>query len=220
MIENSILRYFEGKCGGMFPHLATITSLCIQGGVKKEWGIEETYPRASPLTLTGITKGLKNRGKGREKETLARKRNERSTEIEQWESQALMQPEVQRNQYPISNKLPDQRQNHNEQAECSRKDCNNGELMGMLMSTRQEMKARDDQLRTQLQLREEYFDADLKRRDQNLEDALRKRDEEWRLEIEKNDQEWRAIFRDKDNALKASMDSKDNKCKNILEHYK
>ena len=69
MIENSILSYFEGKCRGMIPHPATITSICIQGGVKKEWGIEETYPRASLLTLTSITKGPKNRGKGREKET-------------------------------------------------------------------------------------------------------------------------------------------------------
>ena len=93
MIENSILSYFEGKCRGMIPHPATITNLCIQGGVKKEWGIEETYPRASPLTLTGITKGPKNRGKGREKEIEARKRNEGCTEIEQWESQAPMQPE-------------------------------------------------------------------------------------------------------------------------------
>ena len=69
MIENSILSYFEDKCRGMIPHPATITSLCIQGGVKKEWGIEETYPRASPLTLTGITKGPKNKGNGKEKET-------------------------------------------------------------------------------------------------------------------------------------------------------
>ena len=73
MIENSILSYYAGKCRGMIPHPATITSLCIQGGVKKEWGIEETYPRASPLTLTGITKGLKNRGKSREKDAKARK---------------------------------------------------------------------------------------------------------------------------------------------------
>ena len=73
MIENSILSYFEGKCRGMIPHLATKTSLCIQGGVKKKWGIEETYPRASPLNLTGITKWPKNRGKGREKETKAKK---------------------------------------------------------------------------------------------------------------------------------------------------
>ena len=137
MIENSILSYFEGKCRGMIPHPTTITSLCIQGGVKKEWGIEETYPRASPLTLTGITKGLKNRGKGREKETEAKKKKEKNegcTEIEQWESQDPMQPEVKRNQDPIRNTLPKQRQNHNEQAECSRQDCSNGELMGMLMS--------------------------------------------------------------------------------------
>ena len=36
MIENSILSYFESNCRGMIPHPATITSLCIQGGVKKE----------------------------------------------------------------------------------------------------------------------------------------------------------------------------------------
>ena len=69
IIENSILGYFESKCRGMIPHPATITSLCIQGGVKEEWGIEETYLRASPLTLTSITKGPKNRGKGKEEET-------------------------------------------------------------------------------------------------------------------------------------------------------
>ena len=67
IIKNSILGYVESKCRGMIPHSATITSLCIQGGVKEEWGIEETYPRASPLTLTGITKGPKNRGKGKKK---------------------------------------------------------------------------------------------------------------------------------------------------------
>ena len=131
-----------------------------------------------------------------------------------------MQPEVQRNQGPITNTLPEQRQNHNEQAECSKKDCNNGDLMGMLMSMQQEMKARDDQLRTQLQLREEYFDVEIKRRDRNLEDALRKMDEEWRSEIEKRDQEWRAILRDRDNSLKASMDARDSNFMNSLGHCK
>ena len=63
MIENSILSYPEGKYRGMIPHPAIITSLYIQGGVKKEWGIEETYPRASPLTLTGITKGTRTEGR-------------------------------------------------------------------------------------------------------------------------------------------------------------
>ena len=69
IIEKSILSYSERKCKGMIPHPAIITRLCIQGVVEKEWEIKETYPKASPLTLTGKTKGPKNRGKGKEKET-------------------------------------------------------------------------------------------------------------------------------------------------------
>ena len=75
-----------------------ITKLCIQGGVNEEWEVEETYPRASPLTLTGVTKGPKNRGNCEKKETDEQKGNEGCTELEQWESPSQMQPEVQRSQ--------------------------------------------------------------------------------------------------------------------------
>ena len=68
IIEKSILSHFERKCREMIPHPAIIIRLCIQGGVDEEWGTEETYLRASPLTLIGITKGPKNRGKGKQKE--------------------------------------------------------------------------------------------------------------------------------------------------------
>ena len=87
IIKNSILSYFERKCRGVIPYPAIITSLCIQGGIKEEWRIEETYPRASLLTLTSKTKGPKNRGKGKEKEG---KRKEGCTELEQWEGQIQM----------------------------------------------------------------------------------------------------------------------------------
>ena len=83
IIEKCILSYSESKCRGTTLHPATITRLCIQGGVEEEWGIEKTYPRASPLTLTGITKGPKNKGKGKEKETEKEKGNEGCTEPEQ-----------------------------------------------------------------------------------------------------------------------------------------
>ena len=63
IIENSIPSYYISKYRGLVPHPATITRLCILGGVKGTWEDEETCPRASPLTLTRITKGLKNRGK-------------------------------------------------------------------------------------------------------------------------------------------------------------
>ena len=97
-IEKSILSYSESKCKGMIPHPATITRLCIQGGVEEEWGIKETYPKASPLTLIGITKGRKKRGKGKEKEIEEEKGNEGCIEPKEWESQTSMQPEAQRSQ--------------------------------------------------------------------------------------------------------------------------
>ena len=91
-----LISYSKIKCRGMIPHPETITKLCIQGGVKEEWGTEETYPKASPLTLTGINRGPKKRGKGKGKETQEEKRNERCTELEQWENQCPLQPEAQR----------------------------------------------------------------------------------------------------------------------------
>ena len=183
-------------------------------------GDRGNLPRASPLTLTGITKGSKNGEKGKEKEIEVEKGNEGCTNAEQWESQAPMQPEAQRSQRQFWNAPPELRQTHHEQAESSRHNCNHTELIELLMSMRQEMKERDNQLKTQLQLRDEYFDAKLRRRDQNLEDALKKKDEEWKAEIEKRDIEWRTILRDRDNALKAHMDSRDNNCMNNLGHCK
>ena len=88
-------------------------------GSKKKWGTEETYPRASPLTLTGITKGPKNRGKGNEKETEEEKGNEGCTELEQWENQCPLQPEAQRSQSQLWSAPPELRQTHYEQAESS-----------------------------------------------------------------------------------------------------
>ena len=75
IIENSILIYSISKCKGLIPHLATITSLCLLGGVGEEWGKEETYPKASPLTLTGVTKGSKNRGNEKELEVEEERRD-------------------------------------------------------------------------------------------------------------------------------------------------
>ena len=85
IIENSILSYSIRKCMGLIPHPATITSLYLLRGVDEEWGKEETYPRASPLTLTGVTKGPKNRGKEKEIEVEEERGKERYNEPAQWE---------------------------------------------------------------------------------------------------------------------------------------
>ena len=86
IIENSILSYSKSKCRGLIPHPTTITSLYLLGGVEKEWGKEETYPRASPLTLTRVTKGPKNRVNENKIEVEEERGNERCNEPARWES--------------------------------------------------------------------------------------------------------------------------------------
>ena len=69
IIENSILSYFRSNYRGLVPYLTLINRLCILGGVEGDWEEEETCPRASPLTLIGITKGQKNKDKEKEVDT-------------------------------------------------------------------------------------------------------------------------------------------------------
>ena len=61
IIESSILRYHEGNKRGLIPHPATITRLRLRVGVKGTWPEEEECPKASPLTLTGVIKGPRNK---------------------------------------------------------------------------------------------------------------------------------------------------------------
>ena len=64
LIENSILSYYRGGYKGLILHPRLISRLCILGGVQGDWEEEESCPKTSPLTLTRITKGSKNRGRG------------------------------------------------------------------------------------------------------------------------------------------------------------
>ena len=61
LIEGSIRGYHLSKKRGMIPYLTTISRLCILIGVKGSWEEEEVCPRVSPLTLTGVTKGPRNK---------------------------------------------------------------------------------------------------------------------------------------------------------------
>ena len=65
LIEGSIRGYHLNNKRGLIPHPATISRLCIYAGVRGSWDEEETCPKESPLTLTGVTKGpINKREKG------------------------------------------------------------------------------------------------------------------------------------------------------------
>ena len=61
IIETSIRSFHKNVKRGLIPHPATITRFCILVEVQGIWVEEETCPKVSPLTLTGVTKGSKNR---------------------------------------------------------------------------------------------------------------------------------------------------------------
>ena len=70
IIENSILSYYRGGYKGLIPHPTMISRLYILGGVQRDWEEEENCPKTSPLPLTEITKGPKNRHRGRQVEVV------------------------------------------------------------------------------------------------------------------------------------------------------
>ena len=119
IIEKSILSYSKSNCKGLIPHPKIITSLCLLGGVEEEWGKEETYPRPSSLTLTGVTKGPKNGENEKEIEVEEERGYEGCNESTQWESPSQRQQEFQEIQNPNWNASPDLREIHQGQDESS-----------------------------------------------------------------------------------------------------
>ena len=61
LIEGSIRGYYLSNKKGLIPNPATISKLCILDRVRGSCDEEETCPKASPLTLTGVTKGPGNK---------------------------------------------------------------------------------------------------------------------------------------------------------------
>ena len=61
LIEGSFRGYHLSNKRGLIPHLITIRRLSIFAGVRGSWDEEETCPKASPLTLTRVIKGPRNK---------------------------------------------------------------------------------------------------------------------------------------------------------------
>ena len=61
LIEGPIRGYHLSNKRGLIPHPTTISKLCILAWMRGSWDKEETCPKASPLTLTSVTKGPTNK---------------------------------------------------------------------------------------------------------------------------------------------------------------
>ena len=126
IIETSIRTFHEIVKRGPIPYLATITRLCILAGVKGIWAEEETCPKVSPLTLTGVIKVPKSR-KRKEMEIIEVVEEHQEEEDEPVgmekipkEAQLPVEDEIQSRICLVFQSPPHVRENFSEPAKCSK----------------------------------------------------------------------------------------------------
>ena len=211
MIENSIMRYHERNKRGLIPHPATITWLCIRAGVKGNWEEEEECLNASPLTLTGVSKGprnLKKKGVMVGTESRNEKENAGKEEdnlmVDNQEEQILeTQPDGNTPMFtedvaadeespidfttPPASSPPMGNRNFREPGESSRGAPKNNQIMEMLLSMQKSMEERDKKWDLQQQFREEMYEKELRRRDQQWGEELNRKEEMFEAELKRRE---------------------------------
>ena len=190
LIEGSIRGYHLSNNRGLIPHPTTITKLCILVRVRGSWEEEETCPKVSPLTLTSVTKGPRNKKQKRiiEVETDPTEEND-DKEIENFLERASPEEEeeLQFRMSPLSHSGLDLRENFTESAKSSRRNAWKDEILEMLIAMKKEMEEMEDKWEKHQQIKEEFLEAKFKRKEQLLEQNLRQREEEWKEEMKKKE---------------------------------
>ena len=217
IIENSIMRYHDGNKRGLIPHPATVTILCLKAGVRGDWGTEEEVPLASPLLLTGVTKGPRNQKKkgvliktGEEAPTAGRERENsenpmgantftRAGNEEQDEGSPMDFS------FPLASSPPMQGRTSREQGESSRGTQGNNEILEMLISMQRKMEEREQRWNVQQQFRDNTYEVELKRRDQQLEDELQRREEKFDTELRRKEQKFEKELQRRENRFEAEL---------------
>ena len=241
IIENSIMRYHDGNKRGLIPHPATVTILCLKAGVKGDWGTEEEVPLASPLVLTGVTKGPRNQKKkavliktgeeaptaGPEKENLenlmgantfpraGNKEHDEGTPMDF--------------SFPLASSPPRQSRTFGEQGESSRGANENQAIMELLLSIQRKMEEREQRLNIQQQFRDNTYESELKRRDQQMEEELQRREEKFEAELQRREQKFEKELQRRENRFEVEskrkekeweekMKKKEEQVKEVLKH--
>ena len=88
---------------------------------------------------------------------------------------------------PLSHTYPYMTENFPEQAESSRREEGNTEIMEMLNTMKKDMEEREHKWEKQQQFREEFLEAKFRRKEQLFEQTLRQREEEWREEMKRRE---------------------------------
>ena len=146
LIEGLIRGYHISNIRGLIPHPTTVSRLCIFAGVRGSWDEEETCPKVSPLTLTRVTKGPRNKKQQRMVEVQAEPAEDndhREMGAIPEQNPPAKEEEVHFRMSPPSHSYPDMIENFSEQEESSRHNARNNEIMQRLRSIKKDMEERE-----------------------------------------------------------------------------
>ena len=110
------------------------------------WDEEETCPKVSPLTFTGVTKGPKNKKQQRMVEVEAEPvedNDHREMEVIPEQIPPAEEEEMHFRISPLSHSYPDMIENFPKRAESSRRGEGNTEIMEMLRTMKKDMEERE-----------------------------------------------------------------------------
>ena len=229
------MKYHEGNKKSLIPHPATITRLCIRAGVKGMWEEEEECPKASPLTLTGVSKGPRNQKKkgviveadSRDEEENAKQEGDTLMVEEQEEQNQEIQPEGNTSKFaediepdeispidfttPLASSPPIRNRDFREPGESSRGAQENNQIMEMLLSMQKSMEEREEKWSIQQKLREEVYEAELKRRDQQWEEELNRKEEMYEAKLKRKEQQWEEEMSRREELIKKILKHQEEK---------
>ena len=169
LIEGSIRGYHLSNRRGLIPHPTTISRLCIVARVRGSWDKEETFPKVSPLTLTRVTKGPRNKKQQRMVEVEvepAEDNNNREMEAVPEQIPLAEEEEMHFRMSPLSHTYPNMTENFPEQAKSSRRGDGNTEILEMLRTMKKDMEEREHKWEKQQQFKEEFLEAEFRRKEQ------------------------------------------------------
>ena len=147
LIEGSIRGYHLSNKRRLIPYPTTISRICIFVGVKGSWDEEEICPKVSPLTLTGVTKGPRNKKQQRMVEVEAEHAEDndhRDMEGIPEQNPPAKEEELHFIMSPLSHSYLDITENFPEQTESSRRVEGNTEIMEMLRTIKKDMEEREN----------------------------------------------------------------------------
>ena len=208
--------------------------------MKGGWAEEEECPNASPLTLTGISKGLRNQKKkgviveadSRDEEENARQKEDTLMVEDQEEQDPETQPEGNTFMFaedigadergpidfttPLASSPPMRNRDFREPGESSRGAQENNQIMEMLVSMQKSMEEREKKWSLLQQFREEVYEAELRRRDKQLEEEMNRKEEMYEAEL-KRKQKWEEELSRKEEQLKKILEHHEEKFKKEME---